>query len=101
VEFHLPVAGFERVGCQERDDLPKEQDLEKSEAFFKGGCGCLVVFFVVAIFGGLLGAESTINCGGAVMLFVLGGLLGWVALTIYEKGRQDQRNEDREDLSEL
>jgi hypothetical protein len=37
----------------------------------------------------LLGGRAHIDHGGAIMLFVFGGLVGLIVLAIYNKGRRD------------
>ena len=63
---------------------------EKGEAFFKGGCGCLVAFAVIAIIAVMIGGRAHIDIGGALCLFVGGGLLGLLVLAIYNKGKRDR-----------
>ena len=63
---------------------------EKASAFAKGGCGCLVAFAVFAGIALLLGGSAHIDIGGAVLLFVMGGLLGLLVLWIYNKGKRDR-----------
>jgi len=63
---------------------------EKSEAFVKGGCGCLVAFFVIGLFFVLIGGSMHIDIGGALMLFVIGGLIGLVVLAVYNKGKSSK-----------
>jgi hypothetical protein len=66
-------------------------------AFFKGGCGCLVVFFLIGFIAVALGGRMHIDAGGFICLFVCGGLLGLLVLAIYNMGvreGQDQ-NDDR------
>lgn len=62
---------------------------EKSQAFVKGGCGCLVAFAVLALVVVLVGGRVRIDLGGAVCLFVVGGLIALVILAVYNKGRRD------------
>jgi len=63
---------------------------EKSEAFVKGGCGCLVAFFVIGLFFVLIGGSMHIDIGGALMLFVIGGLIGLLGLAVYNKGKSSK-----------
>ena len=63
---------------------------EKAKAFGKGGCGCLIAFAVVALFAVLIGGSFHIDIGGAVLLFVIGGLVGLVVLWIYNNGKRDR-----------
>jgi hypothetical protein len=62
---------------------------EKTQAFFKGGCGCLIAFLVVAALAVLMGGRAHIDAGGAICLFVVGGLLGLLVLAIYNRGWRD------------
>jgi hypothetical protein len=55
-------------------------------AFVKGGCGCVVAFLVVGLVAVMLGGSMHIDLGGAIMLFVIGGVIGLVALAIYNSG---------------
>lgn len=63
---------------------------EKSNAFVKGGFGCLVVFAIFAGIALLLGGTAHIDIGGAILLFIIGGLIGLLILWIYNKGRRDR-----------
>ena len=63
---------------------------EKANAFAKGGCGCLIAFAVFAGVALLLGGNARIDIGGAIILFVMGGLLGLLVLWIYNKGKRDR-----------
>ena len=49
---------------------------EKGEAFAKGGCGCLIAFAVFALIAVMLGGRARIDLGGAILLFVIGGVIG-------------------------
>lgn len=62
---------------------------EKGNAFAKGGCGCLVGFVVLGLLVALLGGSFHIDLGGAIMLFVIGGVVGLIYLSIYNKGKRD------------
>lgn len=55
-------------------------------AFIKGGLGCIAVFFLFAIFALLVGGSAYIDIGGAIMLFVIGGLIGLGVNAIYNMG---------------
>lgn len=63
---------------------------EKAEAFAKGGCGCLVAFAVFALIAVVIGGSAHIDLGGAVLLFVIGGVIGLVVLAVYNKGRRER-----------
>ncbi len=64
----------------------------KSGAFFKVGCGCLLVFGVLAALGLLIGGQIHADPPevaiplGIVMLFLIGGGLGLLVRWIYLKG---------------
>jgi hypothetical protein len=63
---------------------------EKAEAFAKGGCGCLIAFVVVAAVVVLIGGRAHIDLGGGILLFLIGGVIGLIALAIYNKGKRDR-----------
>ena len=67
---------------------------EKSTAFTKGGCGCLIAFAVLALLAVLIGGHAHIDIGGAILLFVIGGILGLIVLAIYNKGRRDADDDE-------
>ncbi len=62
---------------------------EKTGAFAKGGCGCLVAFAVLGMLAVIVGGNVHIDAGGACLLFVIGGLIGLVVLAVYNKGKRD------------
>lgn len=62
-------------------------------AFIKGGGGCLGAFVALGLLALLVGGTFTIDLGGALVLFVFGGLIGLVVFAIYDKGRRDARRE--------
>jgi hypothetical protein len=62
---------------------------ERSKAFVKGGCGCLLIFGAVALLAVVTGGSAYLDLGGGVCLFVVGGLVGLVVLAIYNKGKRD------------
>jgi hypothetical protein len=55
-------------------------------AFLKGGCGCCVAFVLLALVAVALGGHAHLDCGGAVLLFVIGGVLGLIVNGIYRTG---------------
>ena len=65
-------------------------EMSKGEAFVKGGCGCLIVFAVIGLLCVLIGGNVHIDIGGAIMLFVIGGVLGLVYVAIHNKGRDSR-----------
>ena len=62
---------------------------EKGSAFAKGGCGCLIAFAMLGLLAVLVGGSVHIDIGGAVLLFVIGGIVGLIVLSIYNKGKRD------------
>lgn len=62
---------------------------DKSQAFAKGGCGCLIAFAVIGVLVLAIGGSVHIDPLGAVCLFVVGGLIGLGVLMIYNKGKND------------
>ena len=69
--------------------MPEKPPPTKTEAFLKGGCGCLLAFAAVGAVALLLGGGVRADPGGLICLFVGGGLLGLGALAIYNRGRRD------------
>lgn len=64
---------------------------QHSQAFAKGGCGCLLAFAALALVAVMAGGRAHIDCGGATLLFVVGGFLGLIVLAIYKKGAREGR----------
>ena len=73
---------------------------QKGEAFVKGGCGCLIAFLLLGFCAVLIGGTLQIDVGGAILLFVIGGLVGLGVLAIYNKGVRAGRD-DREPMQDL
>lgn len=70
----------------------------KGEAFIKGGCGCIVAFLAIGIFFVLIGGTMYIDPGGAILLFVIGGVMGLIVRAIYNRGAHDaQARASRQD----
>ncbi|MHC4399480.1 MAG: hypothetical protein ACYTG0_07360 [Planctomycetota bacterium] len=63
----------------------------KGDVFVKGGLGCLGAFFVIGLVFVLVGGSMHIDIGGAVLLFVIGGVIGLIVLAIYSKGVREGR----------
>ncbi len=59
----------------------------KGRAFIKGGFGCLLLFGMLAFLAVTFGGQAHIDAGGFVLLFIIGGAIGLVVLTIYNRGR--------------
>ena len=55
----------------------------------KGGGGCLLAFFALALLAVMAGGEANIDAGGVIVLFVGGGIVGIIVVAIYNKGRKD------------
>jgi predicted lipid-binding transport protein (Tim44 family) len=58
-------------------------------AFAKGGLGGLAIFAILAFITVLLGGHVHFNVGGLIFLFIIGGVIGLIVLSIYNKGRKD------------
>jgi len=69
--------------------MPPKNGPSAGAAFAKGGCGCLIAFLVFGFFVAIVGGNVHIDLGGAILLFVIGGILGLIVLSIYKKGRRD------------
>ena len=67
-----------------------DNEITGGEAFVKGGCGCLIAFFVIGLFMVLIGGHMRIDIGGAILLFVIGGGLGLIYRSVYNKGRNSR-----------
>lgn len=52
---------------------------EHGGAFFKGGVGCLAGAAVAAVLAALAGRLHDLSLGEAILLFVVGGLIGLAA----------------------
>jgi hypothetical protein len=66
---------------------------DKSTAFVKGGCGCLLGFLGLGFLVLVLGGRVRMDLGGALLLFLIGGVSGLVFLAGYKKSlhsRQEQ-----------
>ncbi len=64
---------------------------DKGGAFAKGGCGCLLAFLAIGFVVVLFGGNMWLDLGGAIMLFVIGGVIGLVVLAVYKKGYTEGR----------
>lgn len=67
---------------------------KQGEAFLKGGIGCLLAFGGMAACAVLVGGTAHIDIGGAVILLVIGGVIGLIINAIYQKGRKDGGDRD-------
>ena len=67
-----------------------ENELTSGKAFVKGGCGCLVAFLAIGLFFVMIGGRMHIDIGGALLLFVIGGVGGLIYLWIFNKGRNSR-----------
>ena len=59
---------------------------DRSTAFVKGGCGCLLAFLGLGLLAAVAGGHVHIDCGGAGILFLIGGVIGLIVLWVYKKG---------------
>ncbi|HXX95467.1 MAG TPA: hypothetical protein VEN81_17740 [Planctomycetota bacterium] len=59
---------------------------DRSTAFVKGGCGCLLAFLGLGAIALVAGGRVHIDCGGAGILFLIGGVIGLIVLAVYNKG---------------
>ena len=62
---------------------------DKGSAFVKGGCGCLLAFFAIGMLCVMIGGNMHIDLCGAIMLFIIGGVIGLIVLAVYNKGQRD------------
>jgi len=62
-------------------------------AFLKGGFGCLLAFIAIGLLFVMCGGSMHINLGGAILLFVIGGVLGLIGYAIFNRGYQQGRRE--------
>jgi Na+/melibiose symporter-like transporter len=67
---------------------------KKSDAFVKGGCGCLIAFILVGLLVVLFGGRMHLDIGGAIILFGIGGVVGLVFLAVYAKGKRDRSDDE-------
>jgi hypothetical protein len=59
---------------------------DRSAAFIKGGFGCLLAFFAFGLVAVVAGGRVHIDCGGAGILFLIGGVIGLIFLGVFKKG---------------
>ena len=62
---------------------------ESGSAFLKGGFGCLAAFLLVGFAAVLTGWSVRLDLGGAILLFLLGGVAGLAAWAIYHRANTD------------
>ncbi|MEM7516800.1 MAG: hypothetical protein AAF368_07735 [Planctomycetota bacterium] len=67
---------------------------EYLSAFARGGVGCLGAFIVLAFLAVSFGGTATFDVLGSLLVFVIGGILGLVVRSVYDKGRQDGMRSD-------
>jgi hypothetical protein len=63
------------------------------EAFVKGGCGCIVAFLVIGLLFVAVGGSMHVDIGGAILLFVIGGVIGLVVQAVYSRGYREGRGQ--------
>jgi len=59
---------------------------DRTTAFMKGGCGCLLAFLGLGLVAAVAGGRVHIDCGGAGILFLIGGVTGLILLAVFKKG---------------
>jgi hypothetical protein len=59
---------------------------DRSTAFMKGGFGCLLAFLGLGLVAAIAGGRVHIDCGGAGILFLIGGVIGLICLGVFKKG---------------
>lgn len=64
-----------------------EKEMTKGTAFVKGGFGCIVLFFAIALLFLLFGGSAHVDVGGLILLFIIGGCMGLLYLFVYNKGK--------------
>jgi hypothetical protein len=70
---------------------------KKGSAFAKGGFGCILAFLAIGLLCVLLGGRMYIDLGGAIILFVIGGIIGLIVLAIYNKGYSEGKVDKGDD----
>lgn len=79
------------------DSGSRKRTPAKGRAFVKGGVGCLGTFIALGLLVLTLGGTMQLDIGGAIMLFVIGGLIGLIVNAIYQRGKRDAaRPEDNQ-----
>ena len=48
-----------------------------------------MIFAILAFIAVLLGGHAHADAGGLVLLFIIGGVIGLIVFSIYNKGRKD------------
>lgn len=66
----------------------------QGKAILKGGLGCFAAFAIFALLAVVTGGRAHFDLGGIVILFIIGGAIGWVVNWIYQKGRRDSESVD-------
>ena len=61
---------------------------ESGSAFVKGGLGCLFGFIALGLLFVLFGGHMRIDLGGAILLFLIGGVIGLAVWFVYDRGRR-------------
>ncbi len=72
----------------DRSRYPQDMG-QTTAAFVKGGFGCVLLFAVFALVMVLIGGDAWVDLGGLVVLFLIGGWVGVMALKIYNHGKKD------------
>lgn len=61
----------------------------KTQAFFKGGFGCLLLFLAVGFLAVIFGGRLRIDIFGVLLLLIIGGIFGLIIRAVYNRGRRD------------
>lgn len=61
----------------------------EGQAFIKGGIGCFIVFIACAFIAVLFGGSAHLDFFGAILLLLIGGIIGLIVNWIYQKGKKD------------
>jgi len=61
----------------------------RAASFAKGGCGCLLAFLIGGLFVVVLGGRVHLDVGGALMLFLVGGVIALMVRAGYIRGQRD------------
>ncbi len=66
----------------------RKQKTGKGLAFLEGGFGCLSAALVLGLFTMVVGGTMHYDVSGLILLFFIGGLIGLIAVSIYNKKRR-------------
>jgi hypothetical protein len=66
----------------------RKQKTGKGLAFLEGGFGCLCAALVLGLFSVVVGGTLHFDVSGLILLFIIGGVMGLIAVSIYNKSRR-------------